>query len=226
MDEFLPAIIRDSYLFMYPFFFILYRGKNIKRRMHFKTLAYSMSEKELNNFYSEADLISRNRDTDLSESNIKYIIKSIPSDVRTLVDVGCGKGFLLSRIHQIRPEISLHGVDLENHLRHDNIHFTKGSITCLPFPNNHFDLVICTHTIEHIVLLSEAIKELIRITGKRLIVVTPCQRYFYFTFDGHVNFFYKSAELLRHFSLDSFQCKKLDMDWIYLGDKITTASGK
>jgi len=219
MDEFIPAIIRDSYWFMYPFFYFIYKGKNIKRRMHFKSIAYTMSEDEYNNFYKEADAISSKRITDLSESNINYIIGNIPSGRNSIIDIGCGKGYLLDRIKKIHPDASLHGLDLENKIRYEEINFLKGSITSLPFPDNSFDIVICTHTIEHVIHLQHAVNELIRITKNRLIIVTPCQRYFYYTLDGHVNFFYKAEELLKYFNLPIYSCKKIDMDWIYIGDK-------
>jgi SAM-dependent methyltransferase len=218
MDEFLPPIIRDSYWFMYPLFFILYKGKDIRRKMHFKTLAHTLPENDQNALYAEVDAVSRNRKTDLAESNIKYILRSI-RDGQSILDAGCGKGYLLNRIKQVFPEAQLHGLDLENHLGYAGILFTPGTVTRLPFPDNHFDVVICTHTIEHIISLDQAIGELIRITRGKLIIVTPCQRYFYYTLDGHVNFFYRQEELVRHFPFRSFTCIKLDLDWIYMAEK-------
>jgi len=218
MDECLPPVIRDSYWFMYPVFFILYKGKDIKRIMHFKTLAYALPENEMNALYKEVDVVSHNRKTDLSESNIKYVLDCIV-DGQTILDAGCGKGYLLNRIKQVFPHSTLKGLDLENHLAHEGISFTSGTVVSLPFPDNTFDVVICTHTIEHIIPLDKAISELIRVTRKKLIIVTPCQRYFYYTLDGHVNFFYKKEELTRHFPFKKFNCEKLDGDWIYTGEK-------
>ena len=37
MDELIPPFIRDSKVFMYPFYLFAYRGKNIKEVMQFKT---------------------------------------------------------------------------------------------------------------------------------------------------------------------------------------------
>jgi ubiquinone/menaquinone biosynthesis C-methylase UbiE len=218
MDEFLPRFIRDSYWFMYPVFFILYKGKDINRKMHFKTLAQKLSEQEVNALYKEVDVISRNRKTDLTESNIKYVLNCL-MDGKTILDAGCGKGYLLSRIQQVYPNCTLDGLDLDNQLEYEGIKFTKGSVTSLPFPDNAFDIVLCTHMIEHIIPLERAIAELIRVAQKKLIIVTPCQRYFYYTLDGHVNFFYKKEELTGHLPFNKFECKKLDGDWIYVGEK-------
>lgn len=220
LDELIPPIIRDSYWFMYPIFYIVYKGKDIKRKMNFKSIAYSLSENEYAAFYNEIDAISGKRATDLSESNIAYILKEIPADAASIIDIGCGKGFLLDRIRGIRPDAELYGLDVENRLRYGGIRFFSGSITRLPFPDNHFDTVICTHTIEHIIPLRQAIDELVRITRKQLIIVTPCQRYYYYTLDGHIHFFHQAEDLLRYFKLEKFSCVKLGMDWVYTGYKV------
>lgn len=219
LDELIPPIIRDSYWFMYPFFYIVYKGKGIKRKMNFKSIAYTLSEEEYHDFYKEIDAISGKRDTDLLESHIAYILKAIPAGTGSIIDVGCGKGYLLDRIRKVHPQATLSGLDLENRLRYGGIGFFPGSVTRLPFADNHFDTVICTHTIEHIIPVQRAIDELIRITKRQLIVVTPCQRYFYYTLDGHMHFFYKAEELLRYFGLKKYSCVKLGMDWIYTGYK-------
>ena len=37
MDELIPPFIRDSKIFMYPFFYLAYRGRNIREMMDFKS---------------------------------------------------------------------------------------------------------------------------------------------------------------------------------------------
>ena len=49
-------------------------------------------------------------------------------------------------------------------------------------------MVTCHHTIEHIPNLAPAIAELKRISRKQVMIVTPRQRYYYYTLDEHVNF--------------------------------------
>ncbi len=219
IDEWIPPVVRDSYWFMYPFFYIAYHGKDIKRKMHFKSLVYSMTENEYLNFYCNNESISSGRLTDLSESNILYILENIGTNAQTIIDIGCGKGYLLNRIHQICSGSQLTGVDLQNQLQYSSIGFVQSGITILPFEDNSFDTVICTHTIEHIVSLQQATEELVRITRKKLIIVTPRQRYFYYTVDGHVNFFYEKEQLTRYLPFEKYSCIELDMDWIYIGEK-------
>lgn len=217
MDEWLPPFIRDSYWFMYPFFFFLYKGKGIRRKMHFKSLAYKMTEKEYEDFYNEIDCISGKRPTDTTEKGIRHIIRNIIPDADSVIDIGCGKGYILKRLKEAGMGARLYGLDMSNKMDEPFIQFVQGSITRLPLEDKQFDVVICTHTIEHIVPLETAINELIRITKKQLIIVTPWQRYFYYTLDGHLNFFYDQAELLRYLPYKKYSCDKIDMDWVYIG---------
>lgn len=59
----------------------------------------------------------------------------------------------------------------------------------MPFEDNSFDTVICTHALEHIKNEKKALKELRRICRKKLIIVVPRQRDFRYTFDLHINFY-------------------------------------
>jgi SAM-dependent methyltransferase len=219
MDELIPPVIRDSYWFMYPFYYLAYNGKNIREKMNFKSLVKNFTEEEYMNFYAGLDSISRNRKTDLSESNIRYILKSIDPSSQNLLDAGCGRGYLLQRIKQVYPRISVTGLDVVNKLDEQSINFTEGFISRMPFEDDQFDTVICTHTIEHLLNLQQCIDELVRVTKKQLIIVTPCQRYFYYTLDEHINFFPKKELVTSLFPFTNFVCKKINYDWVYIGYK-------
>ncbi len=219
MDELIPPIIRDSRYFMYPFFYMVYKtSKNLDRKMDFKSLSYKMTEEEYVKFCGEC-LVPFKRDTNLCKSNIKLILENLKTESGSLADIGCGNGYLLKKIHEINPNLKLCGVDVRQDQNFTDITFKNGNITKLDFADNQFDIVTCTHTIEHIINVEAAFNELIRITKRKLIIVVPCQRYFYYTLDGHVQFFYKEAELLRHLPFKKFTLTKLDGDWVYIGEK-------
>lgn len=219
MDECIPAFIRDSYWFMYPFYFFAYRGGNIKQVMNFKSMVHSLTESDYKSFYSELNSISRNRQTDLSEDQIRFVLQNIDKSAESILDVGCGRGYLLQRIKKENLHISLLGTDIVNKLRYGAIEFHQANIGAMPFKDKEFDTVICTHTIEHILELRSAIKELVRITNKQLIIVTPCQRYFYYTLDEHINFFHKKEMLTSLLPFTKFIFKKINFDWVYIGNK-------
>ena len=217
MDECIPGIIRDSKLFMYPFFSIAYRGKNIKEAMNFKKNVYSFSDKEYFDFYNSINSISRNRKTDLNRECINYILENIDKNSTTLVDIGCASGYMLGLIYDKHPALKLSGFDLKKFELPDFINLTLGNIHHLPYKDKEFDSVICCHTIEHLLDLKTCITELIRVAKKEIIVVTPCQKPFFYTLDEHVNFFYYKELLTSVFPLKKFKCIKLKGDWVYHG---------
>lgn len=94
------------------------------------------------------------------------IIKHLPKSAKVL-DVGCGTGTFLKTVHDIRPDLSLYGIDIAGH--GDNlpgyISFHKASIFEIPFENETFDLVSLFSVIEHIEVnsIDRALSELCRI---------------------------------------------------------------
>lgn len=218
MDECIPAIIRDTKWFMYPFYYIAYGGKNIKQAMNFKSLVYDFTEKEYDHFYNNLNTISRKRITDLNQPSIDYILDKISPETKTLIDIGCGNGYLLKQIHQKFPTIELYGFDIKDKDENKFYKYVKGNIEKMPFPDKQFDVVTCSHTIEHLINLELCINELKRITKKQLFVVTPCQRFFYYTLDEHVNFFPYKEKLTSVMSMKNYKCEKLWGDWVFMGN--------
>lgn len=216
IDEIIPPIIRDSKWFMYPFFRLLYKKENIHDAMHFKSNILKMSSEDLEKF---DDPLSCKRESDLTQNSIKKIIDLSEGSDESIADIGCGNGYLLNLIKQKYPNKKTYGIDLDNRLKYDNINFLKGDITNLPFEDDHFDIVISTHTIEHIIPLENSIKELLRVTKNKLIIITPCQRYYYYTLDSHVNFFANKVDLLRYLPKKNYTLEKIDSDWVYVFDK-------
>jgi hypothetical protein len=87
---FLPAI-RDARWFMYPFFYIWFKGKKVRLYMDFKDIAYDLSEEEFSQVYRELDCLAYDRPTDMNMPSIEHLVKSIDKDACTLLDVGCGR---------------------------------------------------------------------------------------------------------------------------------------
>jgi ubiquinone/menaquinone biosynthesis C-methylase UbiE len=217
MDECLPPIIRDTKWFMYPFYYFAYRGKNLKQVMDFKSKVYSFTEKDYDDFYNNLDTISRNRVTDLNQPCIDFILNNIDKTAENVIDIGCGKGYLLSVIKEKHPQIEQFGFDIKNPDGTEPFNYVKGNIEALPFADKQFDIVTCSHTVEHLINLEQCIKELKRITKKQLFIVTPKQRYYYYTLDEHVNFFPFKEKLTSVIAIDNHRCENLRGDWVFLG---------
>lgn len=214
MDECIPALIRDNKYFMFPFYCYAYRGKNIRQVMNFKSLVYSFTESEYITFYNNLDTISRNRDTDLNGPSLKYILPRLNKNSNSILDVGCGNGYFFGQLKN--TGLKLYGCDIVDKSTKGNFTFRAGNIENLPFADGQFDIVTCFHTLEHLVNPQRAISELKRVTKKQLIIVTPCQRYFYYTLDEHVNFFPYKEKLTALINLKNNTCEKVWGDWVYI----------
>ena len=96
-----------------------------------------------------------------------------------ILDVGCGKGFLLFEIKKLIPEIEVVGID-SSHYGLDNAHpdikeflFNHNAQDKLPFSDNEFDLVITVTTFHNLKLfeLADALGEIERVARKGYLVV-------------------------------------------------------
>ncbi|MDJ0841260.1 MAG: class I SAM-dependent methyltransferase [Acidobacteriota bacterium] len=88
-----------------------------------------------------------------------------------ILDVGCGKAFLLYEFKKLMPELEVAGLDISGYaLEHakDEVkpYLVEGNATRLPFPDNHFDLVISVMTLHNLELfdLQRAFAEIERVS--------------------------------------------------------------
>ncbi len=95
-----------------------------------------------------------------------------------VLDIGCGKGFLLYEMSLIEPGLELHGIDvseyaIENAKEEIKDRLQVGNATSLPFPDNHFDFVFSITTLHnlHNYDLDQALREMERVGKKKYLCV-------------------------------------------------------
>lgn len=77
-----------------------------------------------------------------------------------ILDLGCGNGFL----SQLYPNFDVMGVDISDGMLANNPYkWVRGSAESIPFPNEHFDFVICRSLIHHLENPRIALKEVFRV---------------------------------------------------------------
>jgi 2-polyprenyl-3-methyl-5-hydroxy-6-metoxy-1,4-benzoquinol methylase len=87
-----------------------------------------------------------------------WIERQLPSTVRSLIDVGCGRGQFLDYLRHRRPNLRLVGVDLSSNADRDGIEFHTGD--ALELELGKFDAVVSLATIEHIADATAFVKRL------------------------------------------------------------------
>jgi len=87
-----------------------------------------------------------------------------------ILDIGCGKGFLLYDFLKVIPDAEIHGIDLSpyaiaNSKEEIRDRLQVGSATALFWPDDHFDLVISITTLHnlHAYDLDPALREMERV---------------------------------------------------------------
>jgi len=90
-----------------------------------------------------------------------------------ILDVGCGKGFLLYDFTQVVPGVEVCGIDISeyaiHHSKEEIRSFLKaGNAKALPFADKHFDLVISINTLHNLLCFDmlNALKEIERVSKK------------------------------------------------------------
>lgn len=220
LEDIVPPILRDSRGF--KALASLAWGKHIGDLASFRARAPFLTDKEYEDLYKKHPRVHEG--TDNSKDCIAQIITDVSGT--SVCDVGCGTGVLLKNIKAARPEVSrLMGVDfaIDDADKLDGIEYEASKIEALPFKDNEFDTVICTHVIEHVLDYRAAIAELRRIAKKRVIIVVPREREYRYTFNPHFNFFpythsflramqpVPSAHAIQDIRRDIYYCEDLDV---------------
>ncbi len=100
-----------------------------------------------------------------------------------ILDVGCGKGFLLYDLTKVVPGVEVNGIDistyaLENAKEEVRDRLSVGNAASLPYPDDDFDLVISITTLHnlHAYDLDRALREIERVGKKNKYICVESYR--------------------------------------------------
>lgn len=100
-----------------------------------------------------------------------------------VLDVGCGKAFLLYDLTQVVPGIRVHGIDISSyaiaHAKEEMQSFVQvGNATHLPYQDKMFDLVISINTLHNLYCydLDRALREIERVGNKHKYICVESYR--------------------------------------------------
>ena len=131
-----------------------------------------------------------------------------------ILDIGCGKGFMLYDFSKLNPKFEIFGLDISEYAIKNCIEPLKGKLQVgnaisLPYPDNHFDLVISINTHHNLdgEDIIKAFNEVERVTKKNSFIVL----------DAYSN--EKEKEELINWNLTAKTIKHVD-DWKEFFEKI------
>lgn len=100
-----------------------------------------------------------------------------------ILDVGCGKGFLLYDFTLVVPGVEVYGIDISQYAINNSKEEVRdrlqvGSATKLPWPDKHFDLVYSLNTLHnlHAYDLDLALREIERVGKKNKYICVESYR--------------------------------------------------
>jgi SAM-dependent methyltransferase len=135
------------------------------------------------------------------------------ADITTVKELGCGEGFFLNFLSEKFPRIALAGSDISP----EAIEYAKSllpsadlaveSIYELPDADSSHDLIIASEVLEHLEEPEKALKELVRISRRYLLLTVPNEPAFQLTNfirGKYLRSFGNHPEHIQHWSRQSF----------------------
>ena len=104
---------------------------------------------------------------------LRDILNLLPMDIGSILDVGCGDGFITNALPRHLRVVGLDvGLASLAHVRRET---AVGSVTSLPYTDGAFDLVMANDMLEHLpdIQVGQALAELQRVSGKYILVTVP-----------------------------------------------------
>ena len=135
------------------------------------------------------------RDQWWDDAFTQFLVETLrPRPGNLILDVGCGEGQGEVSIGRLQiSQVRLVGVDLvpakasaalqETRCHNQRVSFAAGDAVHLPFRDASFDATFCVAVLQYVADVSDAVKEIARVTapGRRVVIVEPdnAARYFY-----------------------------------------------
>ncbi len=175
----------------------------------------SLSDEEWKRAYDAAWRMHSNQCVE--ETDEEMILGAL-GEKGSVLEVGCGAGSLAIRL--AKEGFNVTGLDVSTEalqkasaeaMRVDvSVDWKQGFVEHLPVPEKSYDYVTCCHTLEHVKDLAKSVAELKRVARKRIVVLTPKQKFRLYAENYHTQFFETREQLIQAICLDRYECSEID----------------
>ena len=144
------------------------------------------------NYFADNDQLSSAKDTMVNVygrlpflSPQSRAIQHYATSKARVLDAGCGEGRTLAMAKMINPEVLLYGIDLQDYLGGERTRSGVDFKLCnldkdnIPYPDDYFDFINCSHVLEHLISPINAMNEFMRVLrpGGVVYIETPHTRW-------------------------------------------------
>ena len=190
LDTWLPPVLRESR----PFAWAVRAWIGPNALPDFKYRAFRMSPEEFSAAYESVGGQYAQRESDTTPAQADWLLANLgPAPIRVL-EIGPGNGSMTERLRKAGHDVRV----LDIYPAENDDHYVQGTVEHIPLPDKSVDAIVLAHVIEHVLSLTRAFVELERVARDRVLIVTPKQRFFRWTFDYHLHFFYSVDHLASH----------------------------
>jgi len=115
-------------------------------------------------------------------NKIVFLVGSI--EVKKVLDIGCGEGFVINKLLSSYPHFKIIGLDINADVlcfaKHLNprVEFIEGDINNFPLKKKSFDLVMAIEVLEHMRRPMEVLERVKEITTKYALFSVPNEPFF------------------------------------------------
>lgn len=119
----------------------------------------------------------------LFKKKISSLLSEYSSNT-TLLDVGCGEGFIADYIYKNTNIKKITGIDINNNSiqiarnQNNNIVYETLDINDITLENKKYDLVMCLEVLEHLKNPEHVLKKICSLANKRIIISIPNEPFF------------------------------------------------
>jgi len=113
-----------------------------------------------------------------NQQRIEFTAAMVPTDVRSLCDVGCGNGVFVNYLADKKYSFSIMAIDRSvAALKYVRTEKKEGDLSAIPLDDASYDCVTCLEVIEHLPYgaYEKGLTELARVAKKYIIVSVPFQ---------------------------------------------------